>query len=64
MTTDRSTADYEEAVVCFNRCRAKGLQGSNTDGQDAGNVPVSERLVEALNELDVLAGEAKPRGNK
>ncbi len=24
-------ADYEEASLCFNRCRAKGLQGSNTD---------------------------------
>jgi predicted nucleic acid-binding protein len=24
-------ADYEEAALCFNRCRAKGLQGSNTD---------------------------------
>jgi predicted nucleic acid-binding protein len=24
-------ADYEEAASCFNRCRAKGLQGSNTD---------------------------------
>lgn len=24
-------SDYEEAAVCFNRCRAKGLQGSNTD---------------------------------
>jgi len=23
--------DYEEAAFCFNRCRAKGLQGSNTD---------------------------------
>ena len=23
--------DYEDAAVCFNRCRAKGLQGSNTD---------------------------------
>jgi len=23
--------DYEEAALCFNRCRAKGLQGSNTD---------------------------------
>jgi predicted nucleic acid-binding protein len=23
--------DYEEAAVCFNRCRARGLQGSNTD---------------------------------
>jgi len=23
--------DYEEAAMCFNRCRAKGLQGSNTD---------------------------------
>ena len=24
-------ADYEEAATCFKRCRAKGLQGSNTD---------------------------------
>lgn len=24
-------SDYEEAAVCFNRCRAKGVQGSNTD---------------------------------
>ena len=24
-------ADYEEAALCFNRCRAKGVQGSNTD---------------------------------
>ena len=24
-------ADYEEAASCFNRCRTKGLQGSNTD---------------------------------
>lgn len=24
-------ADYGEAATCFNRCRAKGLQGSNTD---------------------------------
>ncbi len=24
-------ADYEEAASCFNRCRAKGVQGSNTD---------------------------------
>lgn len=23
--------DYEEAAACFNRCRAKGIQGSNTD---------------------------------
>lgn len=23
--------DYEEAATCFKRCRAKGLQGSNTD---------------------------------
>jgi predicted nucleic acid-binding protein len=23
--------DYEAAATCFNRCRAKGLQGSNTD---------------------------------
>ena len=24
-------ADYERAAECFNTCRAKGLQGSNTD---------------------------------
>jgi predicted nucleic acid-binding protein len=23
--------DYEEAAACFNRCRSKGIQGSNTD---------------------------------
>jgi predicted nucleic acid-binding protein len=23
--------DYEEGAVCFNRCRSRGLQGSNTD---------------------------------
>lgn len=23
--------DYEDAASCFNRCRAKGVQGSNTD---------------------------------
>jgi predicted nucleic acid-binding protein len=23
--------DYEEAATCFNQCRARGLQGSNTD---------------------------------
>jgi predicted nucleic acid-binding protein len=23
--------DYEEAASCFNRCRASGVQGSNTD---------------------------------
>ena len=23
--------DYEEAANCFNRCRSRGLQGSNTD---------------------------------
>jgi predicted nucleic acid-binding protein len=23
--------DYEDAASCFNRCRAKGIQGSNTD---------------------------------
>lgn len=28
---DLETADFEEAAVCFNRCRAKGIQGSNTD---------------------------------
>lgn len=25
------TADYEEAASAFNRCREKGIQGSNTD---------------------------------
>ena len=25
------SADFEEAAQCFNRCRAKGIQGSNTD---------------------------------
>lgn len=25
------TADYEEAAQCFNACRRRGLQGSNTD---------------------------------
>lgn len=25
------TADYEEAASAFNECRAKGIQGSNTD---------------------------------
>lgn len=25
------TADYENAAVAFNHCRAKGIQGSNTD---------------------------------
>jgi predicted nucleic acid-binding protein len=24
-------SDYEEAASCFNRCRSKGVQGSNTD---------------------------------
>ena len=24
-------ADYEDAANCFNRCRAKGVRGSNTD---------------------------------
>jgi predicted nucleic acid-binding protein len=24
-------ADHEEAASCFNRCRARGIQGSNTD---------------------------------
>ena len=23
--------DYEEAAACFNKCRSKGIQGSNTD---------------------------------
>lgn len=26
-----SYLDYEEAARCFNRCRQKGIQGSNTD---------------------------------
>ena len=25
------TEDYELAARCFNRCRARGIQGSNTD---------------------------------
>lgn len=25
------TEDYEEAASCFNQCRTKGIQGSNTD---------------------------------
>lgn len=25
------TADYERAAACFNACRARGVQGSNTD---------------------------------
>jgi predicted nucleic acid-binding protein len=25
------TADYERAAECFNRCRARGVQGSNAD---------------------------------
>lgn len=25
------TADYEEAATAFNRCRERGIQGSNTD---------------------------------
>lgn len=24
-------ADYERAALCFNHCRARGIQGSNTD---------------------------------
>jgi predicted nucleic acid-binding protein len=26
-----TTTDYEEAASCFNQCRKKGIQGSNTD---------------------------------
>lgn len=26
-----SEADYEEAASCFNRCRSRGVEGSNTD---------------------------------
>lgn len=29
--TEITSADYEEAAALFNRCRAKGIQGSNTD---------------------------------
>ncbi len=29
--TEITTDDYEEAASYFNRCRAKGFQGSNTD---------------------------------
>ena len=25
------TADYERAALCFNQCRARGIQGSNPD---------------------------------
>ena len=28
---DLDAADYEEAAACFNRCRSRGIQGSNTD---------------------------------
>lgn len=28
---DLAEEDYEEAAVFFNRCRARGVQGSNTD---------------------------------
>jgi hypothetical protein len=28
---DLETADYEEAASAFNRCRERGIQGSNTD---------------------------------
>lgn len=28
---ESTAVDYEEAAACFNRCRAKGIQGSNTD---------------------------------
>lgn len=26
-----SHEDFEEAATCFNKCRARGIQGSNTD---------------------------------
>lgn len=26
-----TSEDYEDAARCFNRCRAEGIQGSNTD---------------------------------
>jgi len=29
--SELQTADFEAAATCFNRCRAKGIQGSNTD---------------------------------
>ena len=30
-TRPLDTADYEEAAAAFNRCRERGIQGSNTD---------------------------------
>jgi predicted nucleic acid-binding protein len=29
--TELATADFEEAAAFYNRCREKGIQGSNTD---------------------------------
>ena len=29
--SELETADFEAAATCFNRCRAKGIQGSNRD---------------------------------
>lgn len=29
--TEITSTDYEEAATLFNRCREKGIQGSNTD---------------------------------
>lgn len=28
---DLDSVDFEEAASCYNRCRAKGVQGANTD---------------------------------
>jgi predicted nucleic acid-binding protein len=28
---DLGSVDHEQAAECFNRCRERGLQGSNTD---------------------------------
>jgi hypothetical protein len=30
-TLEVATEDFEQAVVIFNRCRQRGIQGSNTD---------------------------------
>jgi len=42
-----SEADYEEAASCFDRCRAQGIQGSNTDFLICA-VSIRRRLLPAL----------------
>jgi predicted nucleic acid-binding protein len=53
-------ADYEEAATCFNRCRAKGLQGSNTDFLICA-VSMRRRLAVLTTDKD-FAGFAKVLG--